>query len=87
MSWGKYKTYGEELPRGSEADWKNAFMIVMVEPIIVNEYDAKFDLCKTKSELKKQYAAFANTLHPDKGGDNDEFVKMKEVYLKKLKSI
>lgn len=87
MSWGKYKTYGEDLPRGSEADWKNAFMVVMVEPVDINEYDAKFDLCKTKSELKKQYAAFANVLHPDKGGDNDEFIKMKESYQNKLKSI
>lgn len=34
----------------------------------------------TKEEVKKRYKELANILHPDKGGSNDAFVKMKTNY-------
>jgi len=35
---------------------------------------------KTKDEIKKQYYKLSLKYHPDKGGDNDKFIKLKNAY-------
>ena len=39
-----------------------------------------FDKCKTEKEIKKLYRKLSKELHPDMGGDQDEFIKMKKEY-------
>jgi len=39
---------------------------------------------KNKSEIKKQYYKLSLKYHPDKGGDNDKFIKLKNAYDKLL---
>ncbi len=35
---------------------------------------------KTKDEIKKQYYKLSLKYHPDKGGDNDKFIQLKNAY-------
>ena len=42
-----------------------------------------FDNVTTIEDLKKAYKKWAFTLHPDRGGTNEEFVKMAEEYKQK----
>lgn len=35
---------------------------------------------KKKSEIKKQYYKLSLKYHPDKGGDNDKFIELKDAY-------
>lgn len=44
-----------------------------------------FDGCKTKEEVKNQYRALAQTLHPDMGGSTDEFAELNRQYTRRMK--
>jgi len=35
---------------------------------------------KTKDEIKKQYYKLSLKYHPDKGGNNDKFIELKDAY-------
>ena len=35
---------------------------------------------KSKDEIKKQYYKLSLKYHPDKGGDNDKFIQLKDAY-------
>ena len=47
----------------------------------------KEELKLDNTKLKPLYKKLSKKLHPDKGGDNDEFVKFKEEYERKLQAI
>ena len=44
-----------------------------------------FNRCKDEREVKKLYRKLSKELHPDLGGDKQEFVKMKKEYEKHMK--
>lgn len=45
-----------------------------------NSYSKYFSGCSTEQELKKKHREWAKKLHPDKGGNSEEFKKMQEEY-------
>jgi DnaJ-class molecular chaperone len=48
-------------------------------------FENYFDGISDKEEIKKRYRKLANKLHPDKGGDTEEFKKMQSDYESTLK--
>ena len=42
-----------------------------------------FDGCSTKQEFTKRYHQLSKKLHPDNGGDKEEFIRMQQEYLLK----
>jgi len=49
-----------------------------------SSFDYIFSLCKSKQDAKRVYSALAFVVHPDRGGSEEDFKKLKEAYERRI---